>query len=102
MHDDSEPEFDMDIEWELALPTVVTLFYLNGRQWDVNGVLRIPTAHEIEARVREMIDGLRAFGGGAYITLNGLKVYKDPEFPDSYEIYVKAGHASPRIPEGSK
>jgi hypothetical protein len=76
--------------------------YLNDRRWDLDGRLQFPSAQDIEVRAREMIDALRDMGGSAYITLNGMKVYKDPEFLDSYEVYIKAGHASPRIPEGSK
>lgn len=103
MHDEmGDEEFDLEIDWELALPSLVVLFYLNGRMWDINGTLRVPTQLEIEAKAKAIIDALRVYNGGAYLTLNGIKVYKDPEFPESYEIYVKAGHASPRIPEGSK
>lgn len=102
MHDDAENDFDLEVEWELSLPTLVCLLYLNRKEWDIGGDLRVPSAIEIDAKAKELIEALREYGGQAYITLNGMKIYKDPEFPDSYEIYIKAGHASPRIPEGSK
>jgi hypothetical protein len=103
MHDESGEEFDLEIDWELSLETLVMLHYLNGRAWDINGTLKVPSRVEIEAKVMEMIEAIRDLGGGIYLTLNGFKVYSDPEFiPGSYEIYIKAGHASPRIPEGSK
>ena len=102
MDEDAGEEFDLEIDWELSTPTLVALLYLNSRGWDFGGVVRVPTALEIESKTREMIEAVRPYEGGAYLTLNGLKVFKDPEFPDSFEIYVKAGHASPRIPEGSR
>lgn len=102
MHDEVGDDFDLEIEWEILKSTIVATLYLNNRVWDMGGELRVPSQNELEAKTRELIEGVREFGGGTYLTLNGLKVYKDPEFPDSYEIYLKVGHASPRIPEGSK
>jgi hypothetical protein len=101
MDDEIPEEFDLEIEWELIPATIIAAMYLNGRTWDIEGDLRIPTRNEFESKAREMIEALRDFTGGAYITLNGMKVYRDPEFPDSYEIYIQAGYASPRIPQGS-
>lgn len=102
MHDESDEEFELEFDWEISLRHLFLLHFLSERRWDINGELRFPTPLEIESKAKEMVEGLREFGGGAYITLNGLKVYKDPEFPDSYEVYVLAGHASPRIPKDSK
>lgn len=100
--EEDAPEFDLDVNWELSLETLVMMHYLNGRRWDLDERLQFPSAQDIEIRATELIEALRDMGGGAYITLNGMKVYKDPEFPDSYEIYILAGFATPRIPEGSK
>lgn len=102
MHDETGDEFDLEIDWELSLQTLVMMHYLNNRRWDLDSRLQFPSAEDIDIRAKELINALRDYSDGAYITLNGLKVYRDPEFPDSYEIYFKAGHASPRIPEGSK
>jgi hypothetical protein len=102
MADEEYEEFDLEFDWELTLETLVMVHYLNDRRWDLDGRLQFPSAQDIEIRAREMIEAIRDLGGGTYITLNGMKVYTDPEFPDSYEVYIKAGHASPRIPEGSK
>ena len=103
MHDESPDgeEFDLEIDWEVNPVHLYLVHVLSERAWDIDGVLRYPTPAEIKEKVREMIEALRELGGGIYLTLNGFKVYTDPEFPDSYEIYFKVGHASPRIPEGS-
>lgn len=100
--EEDAPEFDLDVNWELSLETIVMMHYLNGRRWDLDGRLQFPSAQDIEIRARELIDALREMPASSYVTLNGMKVYKDPEFPDSYEIYILAGFATPRIPEGSK
>lgn len=102
MYEENDEEFELEIHWDLTPQTLVAMMYLNEWAWDIEGSLRVPTAAEIEDKVTALIEACRDFGGGAYFTLNGLKVYKDPEFPESYEIYIKAGHVSPRIPEGSK
>jgi hypothetical protein len=101
MHDDTGDEFEKFIEWEADLKTLVMLFYMNGWVWDMGGVLRAPARQEIAGKARAMIEALEEHGGGVYLTGGRLKVFKDPEFPESYEIYVHVGHASPRIPEES-
>lgn len=94
-------EFNLEIEWIHSPETLVMLYFLNGVRWDLDGRLQFPSGEDFNAKALEMIEAIRSYDGGAYITLNGMKVYKDPEFPDSFEIYVHAGYASPRIPEES-
>ena len=95
-------EFSLALEWDIPPQHLYLLHVLNGRFWDFEGHLRCPSPEEIEAKCRMLVDAVREYGGGTYVTLHGFKVYKDPDFPDSYEIYFKVGHASPRIPEGSR
>jgi len=102
MHEEDGPQFDLEFDWELSLETLVMVHFLNNRRWDIDGRLVFPSCEDIQIKARAMVEAIRDMGGGTYITLYGMKIYTDPEFPDSYEIYIKAGHASPRVPEGSK
>lgn len=95
-------EFNLKIEWVHSPETLVMLYFLNNVRWDLDGRLQFPSVEDLNVKASEMIDAIRDYDGGAYITLNGFKVYKDPEFPDSFEIYVHAGYASPRIPKETR
>jgi len=100
MHDEGGADFEKVIEWEADPKTIVTLYYLNNWIWAPNGTP--PTWEEFEKFVRGMIESLDDYGPGVYLTGGRLKVHKDPEFPESHEIYVHIGHVSPRIPKDSK
>lgn len=103
MHDDmDDDEFPLEIEWVISPKTLAIALYLHDQQWDIGGQLRVPTAEEIESRMLEMMETLTQFNGGAYLTLNGMKTYNDPEFPGSVEGYLQVCYASPRIPKDSK
>lgn len=99
--DEEDRPFNLVTEWHAPIGFIAAFYLANDWKWDVDGVLRSPTATEIAAAVDELIRDLEDLPEGTYLTLGRLKVYKDPEFPDGYEVYMQIGHSSPRIPEDS-
>lgn len=95
-------EFDLVTEWDMPLGVLAAIFLMNDWQWDNRGDLRSPTAKEIQEHVQTLIEALEGLDAGMFLTSGRFKVYRDPEFLESYEIYVQVGHASPRIPEGER
>jgi hypothetical protein len=102
MDNEEGRDFDLVTEWDAPLGVIAAFFLMNDWKWDVRGDLRSPLPDEITQAVDAMIMDLEDGPDGMFLTLGRFKVYKDPEFPDSYEIYVQVGHASPRVPEESK
>lgn len=99
-----EEEFDFEFDWELSLDVVAGIFAGMGWAYDLpDRGLVIPVADEIGAVAEGLIDALEESGAqNAYATLGRILVYKDPEFPSSYDVYLKLGHCSPVIPKDSK
>lgn len=99
-----DEEFDFEFDWELPLEVVSGIFAGMGWQYDVPDYgLKSPTADDISQVAEGLIDALEESGQmNAYATLGRILVYKDPEFPSSYDVYLKLGHCSPVIPKGDK
>lgn len=95
-------EFDLVTEWHLSPAVIAAIFLANEWVWDCSGDLRSPSPSEVEQHIATLIETLETLDNGMYLTSGRFKVYKDPEFMESYEVYLQVGHASPRIPEGER
>ncbi|SDH17951.1 hypothetical protein SAMN05421505_11280 [Sinosporangium album] len=80
--------------WEIQPESLAAIYAMQG--WPIadaeNGY---PTADEIEAVVRRMVDGLERDerdSATLYLSSARMLVYRDPDFPSSYEIYLHVGY----------
>lgn len=93
---------ELEYEYELPLQVVAGLFAGMGWKYDIlDEGLMTPDAEVIEALFEGLVESLLE-SGGRYATLGRLLVIDDIEFPDSHDFYLKVGHCSPKIPEGSR
>ncbi|GAA2687791.1 hypothetical protein [Nonomuraea recticatena] len=98
-------ETDYEYTWELPLEFTEALFKLMGWTYAFpeEKTVRTPEGHEIEAMATKMLAQLHVVDRPqTYMTLGRLLVYKDPEFEDSYEVYLHLGYATRPIPEGER
>lgn len=94
-------EIELEFDWEMPLAVLAGIFAGMGWEYDIESEgLKSPSADVLQALTEGLISRLAESDDYSYITLGRLLCYRDHEFPDSFDIYVKVGHCSPVIPVG--
>ncbi|MEU1881928.1 hypothetical protein ABZ470_31900 [Streptosporangium sp. NPDC020072] len=91
------PEPDHPIYIYELTPEQISAIYASNNWYVIDALAKngIPSPSEIEAIIGRLIDGLETESHGREDLYNAcarLLVFRDPEFPKSYEVYLQVAY----------
>ncbi|MEO3857461.1 hypothetical protein [Acrocarpospora sp. B8E8] len=80
-------------ELDLSPDELAAIFAIKGWTYGTAQCAGTPSAADLKTYITDMAELLARTGrADVYATGGRFKVYKDPELPGSYEIYLYVGH----------
>lgn len=91
-------EVEYEIDWEIPPGFLAGIFVSLNWQYDIPDVGIVhPNPEVLQAMIEGLHEVVHNQETGSFATLGRIMVLRDPETPNSYDFYVKAGHLSPVI-----